>query len=215
MINSGAHTSGGVAREPLDRVWNEAMLSGDAIHWDEGEMRLRRPARQLPNLPGILIFAGPSQGGISVADQRGSRMFGLVRGVGWSMNGGMLAHARAPETMLELFGKRVVRWNGGFLGLDAYHGLEDESYEFFLLLRPATGGRAHIIEQWAIPAQDVDWKFGGETDKAARIANARSDVRGALTFDAATKTAVVSITGLKHPFERRVQLPQSSNATAK
>lgn len=54
------------------------------------------------------------------------------------MNGSLLSHVRAAGFALELYGKRIVRWNGGFLGLDSYyHPMKDESYEFFLLRRLA------------------------------------------------------------------------------
>jgi len=182
------------------------MIAGRALDWSDGGTHSEGEVRRLPALLGILIVAGSSQGGISVSDLRGTRFLGVVRGVGWAMNGGLLDRVMLDARTLELYGKRVVRWNGGVFGLDTYHGLNDESYEFFLLRRPAGGGRAEILAKFDIPPSDVEWRFGGEADEATRIANARRDVRGTLHYDAATKTALVTITGLKQPFERSVSI---------
>lgn len=137
-------------------------------------------------------------------------MLGLIQGVGWHIHGGLLARQRLDGATLELYGKETTRKRGGFLGFDTYHKLEDVSYDFFLLRRPADGSHATILEKWSIPSEDIAWQIPAPSAQYPGLAHgeagARSDVRGFLRYDPATKIATVTVTGLKQTFQQRVLL---------
>jgi hypothetical protein len=62
-------------------------------------------------------------------------------------------------------------------------------YEFFLLLRKAGVPRATVLRQWTFQPSDVA-KDG--------------TVRATLQYDAMTRTATVTIRGLKTPVEEKI-----------
>ena len=150
---------------------------------------------------GAVALASLTNRGISVRDLSGRRFLGLVLWVGWSLRGGLLARARVNEDFLELYGRWVIRWSGGFLGLDTYAKHEDNRYEFFLLYRPGGAPRATILRKFPIPPKDIDWTPAGH-----------EVVRGFLTYNPATSIAVVKVTGLREEHEYTVDV---SNVVSK
>ena len=77
-----------------------------------------------------------------------------------------------------------------------------------ILNRPAAGGDATILQRWVVPAEDIAWQIPAPSPQYPGLAHgeagARNDVRGFLDYDPVTKTAAVTITGLKRPFEKRI-----------
>jgi hypothetical protein len=201
------------SREALNRRWDGFMIRGEPAEWAAGERIPYVPKDSFEKARGSVTAARMTADGISVSDIRGTRIFGLIQGVGWHMFGGLLARQSVSGMTIELYGKEITRKRGGFLGLDSYHKLADVSYEFFLLRRPAAGGEAAILERWIIAPEGIAWHYparppgypaypGGVPGEA----HARSDVRGFLEYDPGTKIATVTITGLTRPFKEHIAI---------
>src|SRR5262249_40869119 len=75
----------------------------------------------------------------------------------------------------------------------------EKGYEFFLLQRRGGGSSAAVIRQWKFPPEAVPdtVRYGGYGPKF-------EPVQGKLHYE--LRTATVTITGLKNPFEERIDL---------
>lgn len=187
------------ARPPLDALWHEHMLAGSAatIYVDESGQRTvsipRRPFdEQRGELQSVESAAGTTYG-IQVA--RLDERFLLWRNGGWVLQGGLLARAREQSSTIDLYGKAVIRQPpyvpGGPFPRDPPR---TAGYEFFLLLRKAGAPRATILREWVFQPDDVA-KDGW--------------VRAMLHYNTTKRTATVTITGLKKPFEDTVDFSSS------
>ena len=181
--------------EPLEELWSEHMLLGTGGHYSGGERSEYQTSKGYESAAGAVASASGTNRGITVSDKSGVRFLGLVLGVGWSLRGGLIARARVNGDFLELYGRLVARWSGGFLGLDTYAKHKDMRYEFFLLHRPAGTARATILRKFLIPPEHIYWTPAGH-----------EVVRGFLTYDPATTTAVVKITGLREEHEYTIDV---------
>ena len=183
--------------EPLERLWTEHMLGGSEGRYAYGKrIDYYRSTKGYTWARGGVLAASGTNRGISVSDLSETQFLGPIQGGGWTLHGGLLARVDLNEDFLELYGLNVVRWRGGLLGFGIHHEEEDVTYDFFLLHRPGGAARATVIQKWSIPTGDIDW-----TRKQPLL---HEIVRGFLTYDAATKTAVVTITGLRRAHEYSV-----------
>jgi len=206
--------AGDIPREPLDRLWEEHMLAGTSANYMDGRAREGR-LQHIPRLEqakGSWVLATHNPRAIRLSDFRGTRLFGLLRGGGWALDGGLLDRAPDAGGIVELYVKRVAPVYPGLL--DHSSPRKEEFYEFFLLYRPNDAAHARILNKWVINPEQVHWYVPDSLlqgplrvdDKAILRASKTSDVRGLLDYDPATKIATITITGLKQPFEDRVDL---------
>lgn len=185
-------------RPPLDVLWHEHMLMGSAatIYVDESGQRTvsipRRPFDEQRGETQSVESATGTTYGIQVA--RLDERFLLWRNGGWVLQGGLLALATEQSSTIELYGKAAIRQPpyvpGGPFPRDPPR---TTGYEFFLLLRKASVPRATILRQWIFQPGDVA-KDG--------------QVSAMLQYDTATRTATVTIMGLKTPFADTVESPR-------
>lgn len=181
-------------RGALDALWQEHMLTGSAatIYAEDGGQRTvathREPFDEQRGVVSRVESAALTTHGIEVLklDER----WLLWRNGGWVMRGGLLARARGRASTIELYGKAVIRrppWVS--LGPFRRDPPTTTGYEFFLLVRKASVPRATVVRQWTVPPDDV---------------GNGSPVRATLRYDAANRTATVTISGLKRPVDDTV-----------
>ncbi|HEV8662940.1 MAG TPA: hypothetical protein VGT06_07375 [Candidatus Methylomirabilis sp.] len=200
--------AGEIYREPLDQVWEEHMLTGTPAFYFDGKRRSSdiEPIRTEKG-HGSPSFA---ERHIAVQDFRGTRFFGLLRGGGWSISGGLLGKVEGKPSRLELWVKDVQRSHPGLFD-NYYRWKEEETYEFFLLERREGAARATILKKWIIEPSDVQWFIPKHVQESQRPEQIReqheiSDVRGFLKYLPASHEAEVTITGLTHPFVERIKV---------
>lgn len=214
VANCVLAVAGEVAREPLDRLWEKHMLNGTSASYRNGQPNEGPPQfiQPLQAVHGDWVWAMRTARGIKVSDSRGTRLLGLLRGGGWVLAGGLLDRASNDRGAVELYVKHVAPVHPGLL--DHHAPMKQEAYEFFLLDRPHDAPQATIIKKWVISPEEVRWYVPDHflqgplriDDKAILHASETSDVRGFLAYDPATKIATVTIMGLNHPLEERVDL---------
>ena len=197
MSMTAAPAMAGPKLDRLEALWTEHMLDGTQGQYAYGRPTNFRNTRDYTWAKGSVLVASATNRGIDISDLSGIGLLGLIQGAGWTIHGGLLARADVDGGFLELYGSRVVRWRGGFLGFGIHHEEEDVTYEFFLLNRPGAT-RALIIHRWSIPTEDIVW-----TRKQPMI---HEVPRGSLSYDAVTKTAVVTVTGLRRAHEYTVDV---------
>jgi hypothetical protein len=199
-------------RQASDDVWNEWMVSGHYGLWRGGgekPWRIRREDR---------VYASPASAALTRYGIEVWGDAGPFANAAWWHLGGLVGRVEIENRSIELFGKETVL--GHYPGGVAQYG-RDYSYEFFLLVRPRPDGRATLVRKWSFAPEEIALVVDRRVeellrrskvpeDKIERLARPRIglNVEGALTFDPATKTATVTITGLKQPFEERVELSQ-------
>jgi len=148
-------TSGGITLGPLESQWDDRMVAGVSGEYLSGRKSDYTPTRSWETAEGSPILGSGTTEGISIVELDGARWLGLFRGAGWTLSGVLLGRIHVGDEQLELYGKRIVRWNGGFLGFDTYHREEDERYEFFLLHRTGPNTQAQILKRWEIAPNNV------------------------------------------------------------
>jgi hypothetical protein len=140
---------------------------------------------------------------------------------GWELGGGLVGLVIANGQRVELFGKEVLRVHGP---ARTFRYGRDFSYEFFLVVRPdrpAAVGK--VVTQWRLSAGELALT-GSPVDPGLFRRSTRSEadietilqpaegalkrhyVDGYLDFDPTANVATVTVTGLKRPFEARVDL---------
>jgi hypothetical protein len=219
ILGSGAPAiAGNISREPVDRLWEEHMLAGTSA--DYIAMRPARRLRYIPQLErskGTVELAAHKPHGIRISDYSGTRLFGLLRGGGWSLQGGLLDWAPSDGGAAELYVKQVSPMYPGLIDNSA--PIKEQSYEFFLLYRPSEGAQARILRKWLINPEEVHWYVPDYLltgplrvdDETVLRGSEMSDVRGFLAYDPSARIATITITGLKHPFEERVELSSDAD----
>lgn len=186
-------------RTPLDRSWEEHMLDGRA-----GIIAIEGSQTRRSDNPSIESFerarGQPEEAvwtnrGISVA-RFGEGFWGNG---GWRLEGGLLARAVDGPSSFELYGKAVVR-QFSYFPFPFHREIPHETgYEFFLVHRLSSAPQATIVRKWVFPPNEV-------VVKSVSHGGTREDVQAVLQYDAGTRTATVRITGLRRPYEERVDL---------
>jgi hypothetical protein len=199
-------------REALDGVWNEWMLTGHYGFWRRGGEKPWGIQR------GDRISAAPGTAGLTRYAIEVWGDAGPFANSNWSHTGGLVGRVETENRSIELFGKQTVLVHYPS-GTASYQ--RDYSYEFFFLIRPRPQGRATLVRKWSFAPEDVALVVDRRVEELLRRSNVPEaeierlarpqtghNVEGFLTFDAPTKTATVTIKGLKQPFEERVDLSQ-------
>lgn len=168
------------SREPLDKAWMDHMLAGEYGQWFDGERWHFMGRDEIRSSP---LLASGTRYGISTSNQ------GLLSAAGWSMVGGMTALVEQSGARVELFGKQTTRAHG----MKRTSGEQDKSYEFFLVVRPNAAEAGRLVKQWSFSAEER------ATDKY---------VEGYLEVGPEGNVATITITGLKKPFQERVDFSQ-------
>lgn len=193
------------AREPLDRMWIERMLAAEYGSWADG---VNLPAVGGDEIRSSPVGAGTTRHGIGI--HAGS----TLGGGGWSFTGGVVERVSVRGADLELFGKEVWRVHGP----KGTGNLQDRSYEFFLVVRPTGPGAARVVKDWHFSweelaptvAPDVAERLKRQYAGAALERELEREqivsLHGYLTVDPIGKVATITITGLKRPFQERVDL---------
>jgi|SRR2546428_11976616 len=200
---------GAVPREPLDRLWESHMLEGTRARYIEGRRDDGEPFISPKAVPGapLAVVYGPH--GISVYEDKGTALLGLLQGGGWILKGGLLGQVDRPTTTLELYGRVVWPLHAVPLGIGGprVKPKEEETYDFFLLRRERGVPRATVLAKWTIKPSEIVWITPeGFKDEATRRLNEDNDVRGFLRYLPESQEAEVTITGLTHPFVDRVKV---------
>ena len=193
------------AREPLDVLWEQNMLEGDAntsVHIEiRGEIfhKSERPAKEpsgpWPRRPADV---GYENRGIVVA-QYGEGFWGNG---GWFLEGGLLGRVKKGSATIELYGKAIVHQlpYTQFL-IDRSIPRESGGYEFYLLQRESSCPSATIARKWTIPPQEVELK-------PQSVGSPIEDVQATLEYDDTAKRATVTITGLTRPFKESIAVSE-------
>lgn len=200
-------------RAPLDELWKRWMLEGHYARWKDGE-EVPWDWPRTDRIHSYPTGAWLSEHGIEVTETRSTH-------AGWHLKGGLIQRMYAGNSAIELFGRESTRVHGPFYTTAVGR---DDTYEFFLVVRPRNKGRGRLIKQWHFPPKELALTPGDPIDPAilqrstrsrasietilhpARGAYPRYFVDGYLDFDPNTKIATVTVTGLKRPFQDRVDL---------
>jgi hypothetical protein len=183
----------------------ERMLAARYGSWSTGQ---EIPPLAVDEIRSFPVGAKTTKYGIGIDAQR---TFGWG---GWSFTGGMVGRVSVRGADLELFGKEVARVHGP----KGTANPQDHSYEFFLVVRPSAPGAARLVRDWRfsweevapIVAPDVAERLrrqyaGAELERRLER-NQIISLHGYVAVDASGKVATVTITGLKRPFQERVDL---------
>jgi hypothetical protein len=181
------------------------MLAGEYGTWFYGEKRSYVGPDTIESSP---ERASGTRYGITVSDQS---TFG---GGGWSLTGGIVGLVQRPGARIELFGKETARLHGRKRMVSPH----DQSYEFFLLVRPTGAQQGRMVKRWSFPYDELGQTIPPALERSLRakytgaelesaLARAKGIfVDGYLSFDERNKAAKVSITGLARPFEELIDL---------
>lgn len=193
------------AREPLDRMWMERMLAAEYGSWTNG---VSVPAVGGDEIRSSPVGAGTTRHGIGIHAES------TLGGGGWSFTGGMVGRVAMGSTTVELFGKDVARVHGP----KGTANLPDQSYEFFLVVRPTGIGTARVVRQWRFSWEELAPTVAPEVAERLRRQYAGAalerelereqiiSLHGYLAIDPNGKVATITITGLKRPFEEHIDL---------
>jgi hypothetical protein len=206
---------GEVPREPLDRLWENHMLEGTRARYIEGKRDDSEPFVSPKATPGspLAVVYGPR--GISVFEDKGTALLGLLQGSGWILKGGLIGQVEETTSTLELYGRVVWPLHAVPLGIGGprLRPKEEETYDFFLLRRGRGAPRATVLAKWTIQPNEIAWFLPEHVlegplakDETYRRLNEDNDVRGVLKYIPETQEAEVTIKGLTHPFVERVKV---------
>jgi hypothetical protein len=120
---------------------------------------------------------------------------GLFGNGGWVLAGGLLRRVRDGSSMLELYGKKVVRQFPYFPFPPHRDTPQEVGYEFFLLKRNPGVSRATVIHKWTFSPDEVISKNPNYPY-----------VRASLQYEVTARSVTLTVTGLKRPFKDRVDL---------
>lgn len=200
-------------REPLDELWKRWMLEGYYGRWKDGREMRKDPSGR-DTIHTYPEGASRTQYGIEVSETRSTN-------AGWQLEGGLIARISVSDRSIELFARETTRVHGPTY--TAAVG-RDHTYDFFLVGRPGTSNSGKLLKQWhftpkelAMTGDPVDPAIFQRSTRSQRAdiegilnpprgAYPRHFIDGYLDFDPTTKIATVTITGLKRPFQDRVDL---------
>jgi hypothetical protein len=191
------------------------MLEGTRARYIEGERDDGQAFISPKAVPGspLAVVYGPR--GISVYEDKGTALLGLLQGGGWSMKGGLIDQVEGTTVTLELYGRRVWPLRAVPLGIGGprFKPKEEKTYDFFLLRRERGAPRATVLAKWTIQPSEIVWFVPEDTlegplgkDETYRWLNETEDVRGFVKYLPESQEAEVTITGLTHPFVERVKV---------
>jgi hypothetical protein len=188
-----------LSRTALEALWDQHMLKGEAGQVDIRDSRIDKTI-WIPSAASFEPWTGrPWLVSTSHRLQVSRLDEGFWRNGGWILAGGLLAKVRLESSTLELHGKEIRR-QFPYTPFPFHRTIPHETgYEFFLVHRPQGDSQATIIQRWVIPPSDVIVErdaHGGTSDW----------VGASLKYDNDTRTAMVSIAGLKREVVDRVQL---------
>lgn len=212
LLILGCVVSSGAQSAQVHELWKEWMLAGYFGVWRGGQEAHPRYARQ------DKIHSWPEG---AVGTTYGIEVDGTDdRGGEW-LSGGLLGRAGIGDWTVELFGHDVVRVRWHVFRYD------EIAYEFFVVLRPARGGLGKLLRQWRFPPEELVRTHTGEpidptifrrSTRARRVIESMLDptpgpipepfAEGYVDVDPVTKTATVTIIGLKRPFAERIDLSE-------
>jgi hypothetical protein len=192
---------------PLDVLWEQYMLEGRlskitiALRDSRVDLAESASSASFEFARGHPESAAFNSYGISVM-RLGEGIWGNA---GWVVTGGLLSRTTQDARIVELYGKAVVR-RFAYFPFPFHREIPHETgYDFFLLLRqPGTSG-ARVIRKWTFMPNEV-------LVKRETTAAPPEYVRGVLRYDAGSRVATVTISGLKHPFDERVDLSSALDA---
>lgn len=209
-----------VLRVPLDQLWEKHMLEGrGGAHMNGQPETVTAPAfpfakERRGKGAGSPFGMLSTEYAIEVKDFRGTKFFGLLRGGGWTLLGGLLERLEIGSSVIDLYAKVVSPIHPGLFD-HYYRPKEEQFYEFFLLHRKRGGPQGVIVKKWVIPPEQVRWFVPEHVLKGPLARNEKylrqnetSDVRGYLRLDPLAKTATVTITGLTRPFKEAINLSE-------
>lgn len=205
FLTCGSSQAGDDSQESVDRLWEEQMLAGKSAFFSDGQRQDRYIQDSFETAKGSPVGASLTKQGIRVSDLRETQGFGLYRGGGWILRGGLLARISDGSSAVELYGKNIVHVEPASflsnLGPGRGSAVEKEAgYEFYLLRRDGGKSKATIIKKWSI-GPDAVKPMGRDLI---------ADARGFLEYNPETRTVKVTITGLKQPVEERIDLSSIS-----
>jgi len=199
--------------EPLDELWKQRMLEERYGRWKDGK-ELTRDQPITEKIHSYPEGAARTQFGIGVSETRSTN-------AGWHLEGGLIARIPLSDVSIDLFGRETTRIHGPTYTTEVG---QDHTYEFFLVLRSRGTRLGRTMKQWRFLPKELAMT-GDSVDPAifqrstrprhADIADVlnpppgaypRHFVDGYLDFDPATRIATVTVTGLKRPFQDRVDL---------
>lgn len=206
------------AREPLDELWRQRMLTSQYGAWKDGAevspaWRGPLPYPDVDKIASYPVGAQFTKYGIEVRQTRSTN-------AGWELVGGLLGQAHPDGRTVELFGRRAIRVHGPSWTFSLER---DVTYEFFLVVRPSTGARGRVVKHWRLPPEELALT-GSSVDPAIfkRSTRTKADIEtilhpaegalklhyvdGYLDFDSKSNTATVTVTGLTRPFQERIGL---------
>jgi hypothetical protein len=194
------------AREPLDALWKQHMLEGDAhtsVHieinggiFHKSERAAKEPSGSWKGGRWNMFFNESRN--ITVA-QYGEGFWGKG---GWVLEGGLVGRAKEGSSTIELYGKAVehkLPYIQFLIDRNIPH--ESGGYEFYLLQREGSCPRATIVRKWTIPPHEV-------VLKPQSVGPPEEDVRATLEYDDTAKRATIGITGLTRPFKESVAISE-------
>jgi hypothetical protein len=204
MSRPAAATDQGARRGHLDTLWEHHMLEGKSnqvaltVHDTQISISEIRAVKSFESACGRPEDAAFSSHGITVM-RLGE---GFWRRGGYVLTGGLLGRTSDGPRTFELYGKAVVH-RRPYVPFPFRRDTPYETgYEFFLVRRRLDAPRPTIVHKWMIRSDEVVVeRFPG--------GGIEENVRAGLRYEASSRTATVTITGLKHLFEERVEL--SSN----
>jgi hypothetical protein len=191
--------SGPSSRTRLDARWDQAMREGRSVTIkfrnstiDISENPLDGGLEDTGGRPEAVVWTKTPK--IIVLEERGFWHNG-----GWELVGGLLGRAVADSSSLELWGKAAVQVFPYFPFPFHREIPHETGYEFFLLLRQPGSTPATVVRQWAFKPNEV-------VVTHATTGGNYEDVRAVLKYNEAARTATVAVSGLKRPFEDRLDL---------
>lgn len=194
-----------LSRAALDAIWQRYMLEGTAATVTVHDSDIA--AAQRPPLPDEAVQSRAFEIGITPEHAalagHGITVTRLGEGFwgngGWILKGGLLGRADHGASVIELYGKAVVRQHA-HLPLPLHRPVpHDSGYEFFLLLRRIDPRSVTIVRRWVFDPQEVAVQHLSDGGTMERV-------EATLRYAATTRTATVTITGLARPFEVQVDL---------
>ena len=200
------------AREPLDVLWEQSMLEGDANTSVQIEIRggifhkSVGPAKEPSGFwrGGRWNTVFNESRNIMVA-QYGEGFWGNG---GWVLQGGLVGRVTEGSSTIELYGKAVehqLPYTQFLIDRDTPH--ESGGYEFYLLQREGGCPRAIIVRKWTVSPQEV-------VLKPQRGVPSREDVQAIFDYKGPAKLVTVTITGLTRPFKESVAISEESVPSA-
>ena len=184
---------GPVSREEASRLTENLMIEGkygmyqsvagkeelqlNLWHWNNELFNSSRLRHNVPDTSYV----------ISLIDNRGKALFGLLKGGGWSFSGGLIDLVPRDATSLDLFGFEVIKWRSNLFG--GFFFSSDVVYDFYLLARDVRTRKGKIIKKWTFENE-------GEQE----------DIAGFLKYSTDTDEVEVMIKGLKEDFKEIVKV---------